>query len=66
MEDLTSDELDFVMKYETARKKTFMAKWPHEKIQNLSGAKMAEAGFYFIGKLTITFDIIYIMELKIN
>ena len=45
---LTIDERESLLVDESQRRKTFLVNWPHDK--NLSGIKMAQAGFYSFGE----------------
>ncbi|XP_067929371.1 uncharacterized protein [Watersipora subatra] len=46
--DLTTEERESLMVDEGQRRRTFQIKWPH--YGTLSGTKMAEAGFYYLGE----------------
>ncbi|XP_067929674.1 baculoviral IAP repeat-containing protein 7-like [Watersipora subatra] len=46
--DLTTEERESLMVDEGERRRTFQTRWPHDG--TLSGAKMAEAGFYYLGE----------------
>jgi len=47
-EHLSEEDLDILMRDETERRKTFVSNWPHQN--NLSGIKMAESGFFYLGE----------------
>ncbi|XP_067929112.1 baculoviral IAP repeat-containing protein 7-like [Watersipora subatra] len=46
--DLTTEERESLMVDERERRRTFQTQWPHDG--TLSGMKMAEAGFYYLGE----------------
>ncbi|XP_067930248.1 baculoviral IAP repeat-containing protein 7-like [Watersipora subatra] len=46
--DLTTEERESLMVDEGQRRRTFQTQWPHDG--TLSGNKMAEAGFYYLGE----------------
>ncbi|KAF6035875.1 Iap2 [Bugula neritina] len=48
LHDLTLDERESLLVDERQRLKTFLANWPHEHKNGLSGAIMARNGFYYL------------------
>ena len=47
LKDLSLEERESLMVDEKQRRNTFLINWPHDG--NLSGVKMAQAGFYCLG-----------------
>lgn len=54
LKELSLEERDSLMVDEKQRRKTFLVNWPHDS--NLSGVKMAMAGFYCVGKYLSVFE----------
>jgi len=48
LNELNLQERESLMVDERQRRKSFLVNWPHSN--NLSGVKMAQAGFYCVGK----------------
>jgi len=47
LKELTLEERESLMVDERQRRKSFLVNWPHSN--NLSGVKLAQAGFYCVG-----------------